>query len=129
MVRCKVPLKNPQPDIGHFVGVVIGKVASDRPPLEEYLIDNVKADGKHSFQDSVLPIWKNKQFWGDRIALLGGIDAHRLATLDEAKRRHYVRDVIDRCLSGGLFAVGAGNSIFSYIPLKSYLVMIDEALR
>jgi uroporphyrinogen decarboxylase len=93
------------------------------------LIDDVKIDGKHSFQDNVLPIWEYKKQWGDRITLLGGIDVHKLATFPEENLRRYVREVIDRCAPGGRFAVGAGNSIPSYIPVENYLIMIDEALR
>jgi uroporphyrinogen decarboxylase len=97
--------------------------------IMEDLIVDVKIDGKHSFQDDVLPIWEYKKRWGDRIALLGGIDVHKLATFEEDALRRHVRQVIEQCAPGGRFAVGAGNSIPSYIPLENYLTMIDEALR
>ena len=37
--------------------------------------------------------------------------------------------IIDACTPGGKFALGAGNSISSYIPVENYLTMIDEALN
>ena len=92
------------------------------------LVDDVKIDGKHSFQDDVVPIWEFQKQWGDRIAVLGGIDVHKLATLGEDDLRRHVRKVIDSCAPGGRFAVGAGNSIPSYVPVENYLTMIDEAL-
>jgi len=86
-------------------------------------------DGKHSFQDSVLPIQEAKKRWGDRICILGGVDVHKLATYDEPALRAYVRKIIDDCAPGGRFALGAGNSIPSYIPVENYLTMLDEARR
>jgi len=97
--------------------------------IMDELIDDVKIDGKHSFQDNVLPVTEAKRLYGDRIALLGGIDVHKLASLEPDALRKYVRHVIDVCSPGGRFAVGAGNSIPSYIPVENYLTMLDEALR
>ena len=93
------------------------------------LIDDVGIDAKHSFQDGVSPINKAKECWGDRIALLGGVDVNKLASWPPEKLRRYVRKVIDIGSPGGRFAVGAGNSVPSYIPVENYLTMLDEALR
>lgn len=100
----------------------------DISSIMEDLIKGVKIDGKHSFQDNVLPIAKAKKLYGDRICLLGGIDVDKLASYRPDALRQYVRKVIDQCAPGGRFAVGAGNSIPSYIPVESYLTMLDEAL-
>ncbi|MEN8157159.1 MAG: uroporphyrinogen decarboxylase family protein [Bacteroidota bacterium] len=97
--------------------------------LMEDLIEDVKIDGKHSFEDDITPVWEYKEKWGDRLALLGGLDVHKLSTYDEPALRKYVREVIERCMPGGRFAVGAGNSIPSYISAENYLIMIDESRR
>lgn len=94
--------------------------------IMEDLIDDVKIDGKHSFQDNVLPIGGYKKRWGDRVALLGGVDIHKLSTYAPHELRKYVRSIIDDCAQGGRFAIGAGNSVTSYVPLENYLTMIDE---
>jgi uroporphyrinogen decarboxylase len=96
--------------------------------LMDDLIDSVRIDGKHSFQDNVLPASEAKRRWGDRICILGGIDVHKLTTLSEGDLRAYVRSVIEQCAPGGRFAVGAGNSIPSYIPMRNYFTLLDEAL-
>lgn len=93
------------------------------------LIYDVKIDGKHSYQDSVLPVEEYKRLWGDKLALLGGIDVHKLSTMEPDELRKYVRTKIDACAPGGRFALGAGNSVTSYVPLENYMVMMDEALR
>jgi uroporphyrinogen decarboxylase len=97
--------------------------------LMEDLIATVGIDGKHSFQDAVMPASEAKRRWGDRICILGGVDVHKLASLPPDELRPYVRSVIDACAPGGRFAVGAGNSIPSYIPLDNYLTLLDESLR
>ena len=93
------------------------------------LIDDVGIDGKHSFQDNVLPASVAKKRWGNRICILGGVDMHKLTTLPEKDLRAYVRSVIEGCAAGGRFAIGAGNSIPSYIPMENYLTLLDESLR
>lgn len=102
-----------------------GKITS----IMDDLIDDVKIDGKHSFQDKVAPVTEAKKLWGDRICLLGGVDVDKLARYSPADLRKYVRNVINKCAPGGRFAIGAGNSVTSYIPLENYLTMLDEALR
>lgn len=96
--------------------------------LMDDLIDKVHIDGKHSFQDNVVSAAEAKRRWGQRICILGGIDVHKLATLSERELRVYVRSVIEECAPGGRFAVGAGNSIPSYIPMRNYFTLLDEAL-
>ena len=96
--------------------------------IMEDLIEDVRIDGKHSFEDGVMPIWEAKKRYGDRICLLGGIDVDKLTRYTPEELRRHVREVIDRCLPGGRFAVGAGNSIPSYVPVENYLTMLDEAL-
>lgn len=93
------------------------------------LIDDVGIDGKHSYQDGVFEITDAKDRYGDRICLLGGVDMHKLSTYSPEDLRKYVRRIIDKCLPGGRFAIGAGNSIPEYVPLENYLTMLDEALR
>lgn len=97
--------------------------------IMEDLINDVKIDGKHSFQDGVSPIIEAKKLWGDRICLLGGVDIDKLARLEPNYLRKYVRKIIDYCNPGGRFAIGSGNSIPSYIPVENYLTMLDEAMK
>ena len=92
------------------------------------LIEGVKIDGKHSFQDNVLPVTEAKKRYGNKICLLGGVDVHKLATYQPEDLRQYVRAIIEECAPGGRFAIGAGNSVTSYIPMENYLTLLDEAL-
>jgi len=97
--------------------------------LMEDFIDDVGIDAKHSFQDNVLCIVEYKKRWGHRVGLLGGVDVDRLTSDAHDDLRLYVRRIIESCSGGGRFAVSAGNSIPSYIPVENYLTMLDEVLR
>ena len=96
--------------------------------IMEDLIEEVKIDGKHSFEDGILPITEAKRLYGHRICLLGGVDVDKLARWEPDRLRKHVRRIIDECSPGGRFAIGAGNSIPSYIPVENYVTMLDEAL-
>ena len=60
------------------------------------------------------------------MALLGGIDVDFLCRSDEAAIRARVRDTLDKCLPGGGYCLGTGNSVTNYIPVDNYLAMVDE---
>lgn len=93
------------------------------------LIETVGIDGKHSFEDAILPVAQFQARYGDRIAVLGGVDVNVLASRSPEEVRRYVRGIIEECAPRGRFAIGSGNSIPSYIPLENYLTLLDEALR
>ncbi len=91
-------------------------------------INDVKIDAFHSFQDEIIPVWEFKKKYGEKIAVLGGIDVDKLATYDEKNLRKYVKEVLDRCMPYK-YALGSGNSITNYIPVENYLIMLDEGLK
>ena len=93
------------------------------------LLDYVKIDGKHSFEDAIEPITDAKREYGDRIALLGGIDVDFLCRSDEQAIRKRVRETLDVCMPGGGYCLGSGNSIANYVPVENYLIMLDEGRR
>lgn len=92
------------------------------------IIDYCGYDAKHSFKDSHTPIAEAKRLWGDRIALLGGIDMDTLSRRTESYVRGYVRGVLEECAGRG-FALGSGNSVANYVPVSNYLAMLDEGAK
>jgi len=93
----------------------------------EDLIEDVKIDAFHSFQDVILSVTGFKDRYGDRVAALGGVDMDSLARLDEVSLRQYIRHILEKCMPGGRFALGSGNSVANYIPLSSYFVLLEES--
>jgi len=92
------------------------------------LIDWVKIDGRHSYEDAILPAERFQERYGSRIAVLGGVDINVLTLGTEAEVRARTRALVDTCGARGRYAVGSGNSIPSYIPVRNYLAMVDEAV-
>ena len=98
-------------------------------PVMEDLIEEVKIDAKHSFEDEIMPVTEFKKKYGKRIAVLGGVDVDKLTRLKEKDLRIYVRKILDDCMPEGGYALGSGNSIANYIPVENFLIMLDEGLR
>jgi uroporphyrinogen decarboxylase len=95
----------------------------------EDLITDVGIDGKHSFEDGIVPVQDFQARYGDRIAVLGGIDINILAGGSPDDVRRQTHRLVTTCGARGRYAVGSGNSVPSYVPLENYIVMIDEAHR
>lgn len=95
----------------------------------EDILEDVGADAFHSFQDVILPAVDFKARYGDRVATLGGADVDKMARLGEADLRGYIRGILQGCMPGGRFALGTGNSVANYIPLRNYFIMLEEARR
>jgi uroporphyrinogen decarboxylase len=93
------------------------------------LIDDVQIDARHSFEDAIEPVDEAKRRYGDRLSLIGGVDMDLLCRGSEAQLRRRVRQILDVCLPGGGYCLGAGNTIANYVPLEHYLIMLDEGRR
>ena len=94
--------------------------------LDEY-IDDIGIDAKHSFEENVVPVTEVKRRFGERVALLGGVDVDLLARGGERSIREKTREILDTCHPGGGYCLGSGNWVTDYIPVESYLTMLDEA--
>ncbi len=93
------------------------------------LIDYVGIDAKHSFEDTIEDVRQVKDTYGQRIALLGGIDVDFLCRASESDVRLRVRDTLEKCMVGGGYCLGTGNSVANYIPVDNYLAMLDEGRK
>jgi uroporphyrinogen decarboxylase len=104
--------------------VILHACGNLREVMED-LIEDVGIDAKHSFEDGIIPVADFKRQYGDRIAVIGGIDVHILAsgTVDEVKA--YTRKVIEDAAPGGGWALGSGNSVANYIPVPNFLAMLE----
>jgi len=95
----------------------------------EDLIEDVGIDAIHSFEDVCCPVIEFKKKYGHRIGILGGVDMDKLSRLDEKSLRKYIKNILEKCMPDGRFALGAGNSVANYVPVKNYLTMLDEGLK
>jgi uroporphyrinogen decarboxylase len=93
------------------------------------LIEDVKIDAKHSFEDTIEDIRQVKHTYGQRIGLLGGLDMDFLCRASQEQVRQRVRATLDDCQPGGGYCLGTGNTVANYLNLDNYLAMIDEGRR
>lgn len=95
--------------------------------MDDFIYD-VGIDAFHSFQDEIIPVGEFKKKYGKEIAVLGGVDVDKLCSLDEENLRKYVRNILEECMPER-YALGSGNSIANYVPLKNFFIMLDEGYR
>lgn len=93
------------------------------------VIDTMGYDAKHSFEDVILPVEDVFERWGDRIAILGGIDVDMLCSASEGEITARSRAMIERTADRGGYALGSGNSIPEYVPQEAFFAMTRAALE
>jgi uroporphyrinogen decarboxylase len=93
------------------------------------IIKDLKIEGKHSYEDTIIPVEQAIERWGDRIAIIGGIDVDFLtkSTTDQIRQR--TTKIIDRSMQKGGIAIGSGNSIPYYIPIDHYCAMVQAVME
>ncbi|MGD0090947.1 MAG: uroporphyrinogen decarboxylase family protein, partial [Planctomycetota bacterium] len=99
----------------------------DASAIMDDIIDGMRYDGKHSYEDVIQPVEEAYEQYGRRIAILGGIDVDFIcrSTPEEVKRR--AQALLERSASRGSYALGTGNSVPEFIPEKNYFAMISAA--
>jgi uroporphyrinogen decarboxylase len=93
----------------------------------EDIVTVMRYDGKHSYEDVILPVEDAYDRWGGRIAILGGIDVDFIirSPLDAVYERS--RAMLARAASRGGYALGTGNSVPEYIADEKYFAMVRAA--
>ncbi len=89
------------------------------------LIDYVGIDAKHSYEEKWYPVNVYKRLYGDKIAVLGGVDMDYLIRMPVSELKLYVRQIISECAPGGGYALGCGNTVANYVRIENYLAMLD----
>jgi uroporphyrinogen decarboxylase len=95
----------------------------------EDLIEGCGIDAKHSFEDVIQPVSEFKRQYGDRVTPLGGLDVDVICRSTEEELRAYARRMIEDCFYDGYWALGTGNSLTDYMPVESYLAVLDEGMK
>jgi uroporphyrinogen decarboxylase len=95
--------------------------------IMDVIIDDLKLDGKHSFEDGIYPVEDAWDWWSGRIAIMGGIDVDYLAR--KTPEEIYMRSLrlLEKTSGTGGYALGSGNSIPDFIPRENYLAMLRAA--
>lgn len=93
----------------------------------EDIIKDMHYDARHSYEDNITPVEQAYEDLNGRIAVLGGIDIHYLATKTPQEIYNRCSSMLERSRQRGGYALGSGNSIADFIPTENYLAMIRAA--
>ncbi len=98
----------------------------------DHIIDDITAigfDGRHSYEDAILPVEQAYDRYRERLAVIGGIDVDFVcrASPEEVYRRS--RAMLERSAAHGGYALGTGNSVPDYVPHENYFAMTRAALE
>ena len=92
------------------------------------VINDMKYNGKHSYEDVILPVEDAYERWGSHITIIGGIDVDFIirSTPDEIRKRSEA--MLERTKDKGNYMLGTGNSVPEYIPQENFLTMTRTAV-
>jgi len=93
------------------------------------IIDDIRYDGKHSFEDIIQPVEEAFEQYQGRIALMGGMDMDFMVRSTPDAVYHRSRAMLERAEGRGGFALGTGNSVPEYVPPENYFAMLAAALE
>ena len=92
------------------------------------IIEDLKYDGKHSFEDAIIPVEDAYKKWGSRIAIMGGIDMDFLCREKSDTIKKRVRKIQALADKKGAIAIGSGNAIPNYMPAENYAALLESTL-
>jgi uroporphyrinogen decarboxylase len=129
MRRWVFPVHKKMAEMAHSKGslYVLHSCGNLRAVMDD-IIDDVKVDAKHSFEDTYLPVTEAKKLYGRRIGLIGGIDMDMLSRHSPNEVKRYVSHVLEACKPEGGYCLGSGNTAANYVPLENYLTMLNVGL-
>jgi uroporphyrinogen decarboxylase len=100
----------------------------DLSKVMDDIIDEIRVDAKHSFEDNYMPVSEAKRLYGHRIGLIGGVDMDVLTRRTPSEVETYVSKILENCMPGGGYCLGTGNTVANYLPLDNYLTMLETGL-
>jgi len=115
--------------VGHDAGLpVILHSCGNLAPVMDDIIESMRYDGKHSYEDKICPVEEAYEIWGRRIAILGGIDLDFVCRATPAEITARSTAMLARSADRGSYALGTGNSVPEYVPDEHYFAMTAAAL-
>jgi len=109
--------KNGKPVLLHSCGYLVD--------VMEDIIENMRYDGKHSYEDAIQSVEEAYEQYKGRIAILGGMDVHFVCTETPEAIAARAKAMLERTAKIGGYALGTGNSVPDYVPKENYYAMID----
>ncbi len=86
-------------------------------------------DGKHSYEDTILPVEQAYEQYSGRIAIMGGLDMDFVVRSAPEQIYKRAKAMLERSAQRGSFALGTGNSVPEYVPQDNYFAMTAAAIE
>jgi uroporphyrinogen decarboxylase len=102
---------------GHFQRVI------------EDVIEDMAYDGRHSYEDAIMPVEEAYEAYHARLAILGGIDLDFVCRSSPQAVYQRSKAMLERSAKRGGFALGTGNSVPDYVPDQNYFALVRAALE
>ncbi len=95
----------------------------------DIIADELRYDGRHSYEDAVIPVEEAYERWHDRFAILGGIDVDFVCRSTPEQVYTRCRAMLERTAGRGGYALGTGNSVPSYVPDEQYFAILRAVVE
>lgn len=96
--------------------------------IAEDIISDMGFDGRHSYEDKILPVEEAYDRFQGRIAVLGGIDLDFICRSSPEDVFRRSRAMLEKTTGKGGYALGTGNSVPEYVPDRNYFAMVKAAI-
>ncbi|MHC4563329.1 MAG: uroporphyrinogen decarboxylase family protein [Planctomycetota bacterium] len=100
----------------------------NRQQILDDICDEIQYDGVHSYEDTIQPVEDAYDQYGDRTAIIGGIDVDFMVRRTPEEIYERSKAMLEKTSGTGGYALGSGNSIAPYIPHANYFAMVQAAL-
>ncbi|MGD2245284.1 MAG: uroporphyrinogen decarboxylase family protein [Candidatus Aminicenantes bacterium] len=94
----------------------------------EDIIEEMCFDGRHSYEDKIMPVEQAYEKFQNRIAIIGGIDVNFICQNTPEEIYERSKAMLEQAAERGGYALGTGNSVPDYIPDENFLALIRAAL-
>lgn len=116
-------------EIAHRAGVpAILHSCGNLESLMDGIVDELGYDGKHSWEDAILPVEEAWDRYGQRVCIVGGLDVDFLCRARPEEIRRRSREMLEKT-KGRRYLLGSGNSVPDYVPTENYLAMVQAAVE
>ncbi|HBG26815.1 MAG TPA: hypothetical protein DDX75_06940 [Phycisphaerales bacterium] len=95
----------------------------------DVIVDDIGFDGKHSYEDTIMPVEEAYQKYGRQLAILGGIDLDFIVRSSPQQVYDRSLKMLELARDKGAYALGTGNSVPEYVPDENYFAMILAAVK
>lgn len=96
--------------------------------VHDDIITDMKYDGKHSYEDKIMPVEQAYDILNPDIAVLGGLDLDFICRRSPCEIYERACVMLEKSRNKGGYALGSGNSIPAYTPYENYLAMLAAAI-